>query len=1274
MFILFIKYMELEKQDDDILILLKELDKIIEKNNYKLTADKIITILNNIKNNPNISSKRWIWELMQNATDVRCDNEKISIQIIREEDKLIFMHNGKYFTINNVLGLLQQVSSKNSLNLEGQTGKFGTGFIGTHLLSDIIDIKGILKVSDDDFREFQTTLDRSEKISEKLSEHIEKSIEKFKDIEKSEYFKKRLNYLQNRKETDYDTSFTYYLQNEENKKTATEGLNDLINTMPTTLITQHNKIKQVTIIDKINNINITYISNFEKEVENDITESSVKIIKKNKENEESISELHFLSYLYTENNKEILRLIIEIEKKDGIIYILKRDINKPVLYRNFPLIGSNEFHMPFIVDGFNFNPLETREGIFLNGGQSKNNLDTKKNIDILNKAYKSSLEFIKCLIKKYKNVENRFFLASSRIPKPIVNFDLFASKLISKKQIDLRENLKELELLKHEGYYHKMENLLLPIFNEKCNDYLYDIVNKLNIRKKILPEKEDYKKWYDIIIEENNENKCLKIKDNKYIQSWGKREDNKIKYIYDENDLLIDIQKCKNIDNLSKILNINKSDTIKYLNEFIEFLKNNCKYETILNNYSIIPNRNGEFKKINELYTDNENNIPKIIMDIYDSISEKKLNDELIDKEININNLNDIINKKNFDDISSYLNKYILENKNINNIKNLVVYPLLSIKTDNNKIQQIYEYLSLFYSLEQKEKIEISDKIKIPIDLWTHALNFWFNEHPKEIESYHNINGFKEKILKKEYEDSNILKWMNNYLKFLKLNSSNRNFEKLKIFPNQNKNFCELEKLHYDSGFQEEYKDILKKYFNIDKREILLSKEIETYKTYQLMSEYDITNEIDIEFNKLKNKNKNDTKLKDIAFDILCLYPTNEEQEIIRKYLAQIICPINRTKENLLKSPIDYSGLSEIIFNKSEKYIYKKISTKTLNYLLYINYIFEILCNEIDKCNNFENIKNKFYGIKTQNDLELLLIKIIKFQWDNEKNEKYAINDYIGYNSNKKIFLNMNNNLISIKDIRIKEEFNFDENNEKILLDICLNKHINKDFRNELINENIFKQLSLHKHKFKSYTLKDICNEIDQFIMKYDQTNSNNGITYDNDFFNITQNLKKIKYPKEQMKELFPYYWKNKSRISISCFNEDDADHLMTLIKKDNFANQIKFLESFSSTKNLDKLNELFEKSYGNINELLRGIARGLKLSLYITFKVNQKFKIKVKIIDENQKETYIYSKHIILPEENNYKDGWDISYTNNILFKLDKSNKQNELNINYEKNQDSFK
>ena len=162
--------------------------------------------------------------------------------------------------------------------------------------------------------------------------------------------------------------------------------------------------------------------------------------------------------------------------------------------------------------------------------------------------------------------------------------------------------------------------------------------------------------------------------------------------------------------------------------------------------------------------------------------------------------------------------------------------------------------------------------------------------------------------------------------------------------------------------------------------------------------------------------------------------------------------------------------------------------------------------------------------------------------------------------------------------------------------------------------------------------------------MKYDQTNSNNGITYDNDFFDITQNLKKIKCSKKQMEELFPYYWKNKSRISISCLNEDDADYLMSLIDINNIKKQINYLKSFSSSK--QKI--LYIIHDPNFNRLSGGFEGPV-----VTLKLNQKFKFKFKYIDENQKETYIYSEPFTLPEEHKSNNKYDFNYNNNIEFEL---------------------
>ena len=90
--------------------------------------------------------------------------------------------------------------------------------------------------------------------------------------------------------------------------------------MPITLITQNQKIKQVTIIDNIKKIKTIYIPKLEgKEKENDITQSSVKVIFINNKNNEGSIEYNYISYLKVDKKKEILRLITEVTKKDGEI-------------------------------------------------------------------------------------------------------------------------------------------------------------------------------------------------------------------------------------------------------------------------------------------------------------------------------------------------------------------------------------------------------------------------------------------------------------------------------------------------------------------------------------------------------------------------------------------------------------------------------------------------------------------------------------------------------------------------------------------------------------------------------------------------------------------------------------------------------------------------------------------------------------------------------------------------------------------------------------------
>ena len=52
-------------------------DDEIAYNNYKLTADKIIQLLSQIREDPSASAKRWVWELLQNALYPKDDGIQI---------------------------------------------------------------------------------------------------------------------------------------------------------------------------------------------------------------------------------------------------------------------------------------------------------------------------------------------------------------------------------------------------------------------------------------------------------------------------------------------------------------------------------------------------------------------------------------------------------------------------------------------------------------------------------------------------------------------------------------------------------------------------------------------------------------------------------------------------------------------------------------------------------------------------------------------------------------------------------------------------------------------------------------------------------------------------------------------------------------------------------------------------------------------------------------------------------------------------------------------
>jgi hypothetical protein len=107
------------------------------------------------------AARRWPFELLQNAHDPgpRDSFGFVDVCFTAGDNSLDFQHNGRPFTTEDLAALLSGGSNK-EYDATDTTGRFGTGFLVTHVLSPIIKLTGI--VSDETYIEqFDIHLDRS---------------------------------------------------------------------------------------------------------------------------------------------------------------------------------------------------------------------------------------------------------------------------------------------------------------------------------------------------------------------------------------------------------------------------------------------------------------------------------------------------------------------------------------------------------------------------------------------------------------------------------------------------------------------------------------------------------------------------------------------------------------------------------------------------------------------------------------------------------------------------------------------------------------------------------------------------------------------------------------------------------------------------------------------------------------------------------------------------------------------------------------------------------
>lgn len=145
---------------DDGQDLVAQFQETLNEKVYEGIALRIRTKVLGARSDPDTSSRRWPFELIQNAHDAgtRVGREGISLTFEYVDGVLRFWHDAAPFTMEEFASLLTGGSSKDFMSTE-TTGRFGTGFLVTHVLSEQVQVSGILEVNGS-YRGFDVELDR----------------------------------------------------------------------------------------------------------------------------------------------------------------------------------------------------------------------------------------------------------------------------------------------------------------------------------------------------------------------------------------------------------------------------------------------------------------------------------------------------------------------------------------------------------------------------------------------------------------------------------------------------------------------------------------------------------------------------------------------------------------------------------------------------------------------------------------------------------------------------------------------------------------------------------------------------------------------------------------------------------------------------------------------------------------------------------------------------------------------------------------------------------
>ncbi|ELP92730.1 hypothetical protein EIN_371420 [Entamoeba invadens IP1] len=1068
-------------------------------------------------NSPTVNDcRRWFWELMQNAKDsiagIKGWNKKIEITAKVVEETLtngqtlktfVFSHNGAPFTGKSQYALLYKYS-EGKANQSESTGRFGTGFLTTHTLSKEVNI--VSNVYDDDdvkntYKGFTVELHREGKSDGDLLAGVKK-------MRESLCFSNEPNKL---------TSYYYPLKNENNIKALEMGLSNFEDNIVQTLLFCP-EVGKVTISDTKNETIYKPLRIF-KDKSYKSADVEIHEFETIRNGESTIR--HFLVINNVNNHSEELTQRFQNERtlrtQIAVEYVEENNTKKlvetkgPSLYCVFPLVGSEQLQLPFLLNSPDFEPDSEREALYLSGSEfdedkiitdvGTNKLILKQVFIKANTSFENDYErLVDYLISnKYKEL-HLVARGLSKNPSIEKHFDSrwYQTEILEK----MRKTVMNKTLV-------ETDNGLQPMYKGK----------NINIRIPTMDdENENFKKFYEL----------LKLYGYKMplfdkLKSWNS-------IMWESSKVNVNVEKLvKEINSFEKMsnekFNMTPKAKVVFMNAFIKFLVKFNKDLSFFSVYKLLPTMDGNFVSFKrEEGKKTLMNCNKVSDELIDCIEDLKcdLKKHALYKGISFANIEEETNKT----MSIFINETVIKGKEIIEKQNRVPAQTVNSKKSKaafqDKTQQSQNdkdkaFINLIIPLIRRVTKSNDQKFDGFRDFVYNVACKFFPSEMKRAEkkicndidenAWNDVDGMFLDIVMRRIEGSekldvvldNYKMTMNMYNVLLK-NSQiiiGDKFNSLKVLPNQKGELKAASELYKDLNVPEEFKGVDYANCGVDAKGYLLHNEC-TLDLNKTKSIEDVAEEIDQQI-----KKNNSRFIDNLVDKIVLLRPTQEVDNM--EFITTLNKIASKLNNNAFIRSINLEK-GDLWNNAGQIYIAN-------------------LCNKVSNGFTLNQFDAKFGPLQKAADKMEILKDILQFSY--KKRDVQTLN---------KLGESMSLSMLHIVDEEALTFVGVFNNLCKCTVNNTNTYPLNK---NIIHDELMFPELLA---VLKTYKKKEVCGKIDSFVDEAISKHSE-ACKIDNNFKKILRLL--FTMPEIKDPNLFPLINPKKNKIEFDIIMEDNIKQMI---------------------------------------------------------------------------------------------------------------------------------